>query len=223
MTDPIFQAASYLERVCAEISHLSEEVARAISEQGFEIKLHDSNLVSDNQMSGLRYAFSYAVKRVFRNQKKNAQILLKFDLWRSDHPSDWPHAKEALLIVAYDADLVDGWDSEQLDVQADGRLERPDLVSELHQRCDNRLLLWERRINDRSFARQAWYFGVRLCDIHDINDSQRMIVGPLVALLRTPETAAEVLARAEAVVWPEHRTGGWPGGIDPSSNSTACL
>lgn len=208
MTDPIFQAASYLERVCAEISHLSEEVARAISEEGFDIKLHDGDLVSDNQMSGLRYAFSYAVKRAFRNQKKNAQVLLKFDLWRSDQPSDWPHAKEALLIVAYDADLVDGWDSEQLDVQADGRLERPDLVSRLHNRCDDRLLFWERRINDPSFARQAWYFGVRLRDIHDISDAQRMIVAPVVALLRAPETAAEFLARADAVIWPQHRPGG---------------
>lgn len=206
MNDPIYSAASYLERVCTEIIHLSEEVSSAFAKDGFDISDHDHNLIANDQNSGLRYGFSYFLKRIYRRQRRDAQLVLQWDLWRPDGPSTWPHRNTALLLVAYDAVLQEGWDTDLLSIRNTGQLEDADVRAMIERRCNDRLLLCKRQGDDTEYARHAWLFGVPLGEIHDLADASRMVIDPVRALLRSPQDAATLLQTANAVAWPAPET-----------------
>ena len=191
-----------MERVCGEILHLAEEVTSALAADGFDIAVHDDDCVAEEQMSGLRYGFSYSIKRAYKGQRREAQLMLQWDLWRPDEPSVWPYRNSALMLVAYDAELSDGWDADQLSVRSDGQLADDRVRAMIATRCDGRLLLWERRAGDPHFARQAWMYGLHLGEIQDLADARRMILEPVRTLLKKPEDALQVLQRANSIVWP---------------------
>lgn len=203
MTDPIFEAAAYLEKVCVEIDHLGTEIASGLNQSGFRVDLDDGTMVTGDDYADLRYGFSYSVKGAFKNQKLPAQIVLHFDLWRASGSSTWVNARDALLIVAYDAELRNVWGPDGLVVRADGQFEDEETRSGLRAEHEGRLLVWQRSGRPADYSRHAWIYGLKLRDIGSLEDARVKVIAPITAILRSPETAGAVLKASDAVQWPD--------------------
>lgn len=204
MTDPIFHAAAYIEKVCAEVDHLSDAFERGLADLGFDIALRKGGIITDEGYSGLRYANNYTIRRPLPRQRKDAQLMLHFDLWRQALDSDWAYRESALMVVAYDVDFTDGWSADQLALRADGFAEDAHVRKLLGTRYDRRLQIWPRR-DDPSVepVKQAWFFALELRRIGGLVDLSRMAIDPVVALLRNEGDAHRALTSADAVQWPE--------------------
>lgn len=199
----IFSAASYIEAVCKEIDHLADQTKGIFAELGWDF-VYDDDLVVEDTQSELRYARSFKLSRAYRNQRKPAELILHFDLFRPPSEGVWDGAKTALLIVAY-SPLVgdDGWDSETLAPQDNGQMTDSNARDCLSPTLSNRLMVWDRPTGAADYARAAWLFAVKLSEITDIEALNRMVVLPVRSLLNSSEEPDTALGNANAIQWPK--------------------
>lgn len=199
----IFSAASYIEAVCKEIDHLADQTKGVFAELGWD-PVYDHDFVVEDTQSDLRYARRYLLSRAYRNQRKPAELVLHFDLFRPPSEGVWDGAKTALLIVGYSPLIGDGgWDAETLAPQDNGQMTDSNAREWLSPTLSDRLMVWNRPTGAADYARAEWLFAVKLSEITDIDALNRMVILPIRSLLNTggePETALET---ANAIQWPE--------------------
>lgn len=196
----MFEAAGFLRSVWTEIDNLTD--AAAIARQGAglnaEWKADDAHADYPEQ----RIAVQFSTTRAFKHQRSPALISLFFDLWRPPQASDWPHGDKSLLIVAYSRRYHDGWGCDLLATQATGQFEDLDTRRNTTPFLGNRLWVWGVDESPSEWARREWFYGVELNALTGPEALGRLVIDPLVGLLKSDDAEA-ALANIEAVVWPQ--------------------
>ncbi|RYG87518.1 MAG: hypothetical protein EON59_07160 [Alphaproteobacteria bacterium] len=202
----IFSAASYIEAVCKEIDHLADQTKGILAELGWDPS-YDDDFTVDESHSALRYARRYLLSRAYRNQRKAAELVLHFDLFRSPCEGGWEGAKQALLIVGYSPLNGDGgWDSETLAPQDNGQMTDANVREWLSPALEDRLMVWDRPGGASDYAKAEWLFAVRLSEITDIDALNRMVILPIRSLLDPVGAPEKGLETANAIHWPAQLT-----------------
>lgn len=198
---PIFAAASFLELTSRECDRLSELIVGELDHKGIKaryLRTHEE----DDGSGHNRFAFEYELSGVDVRLKAPAQLLLCFDLSRPGGATSWDEGQRSMLIVAYDA-TPDGWHIEQLSFGTDGAFldENWSVFLRTPDEFSGRLVTWE-EVDHGKWKSNAWLLGAVLTNLTSPQDAQRSVTAPIVALLRHPENAVEILAASKLVKWP---------------------
>ena len=141
---------------------------------------------------------------------RSRYLSLHFDLVRDTTlvgSIEWPHAREALLVVAYASDRGEWWEPESLCVSASGRLEDKETWERLRASASvgNKFLVWQESGAQSDWSKvdvseQDWLFAMPVCLIKDSNAVKDMLVAPICSLLfgRHPE---EALSGSGSIQW----------------------
>lgn len=203
---PIFLAAQFMETTWREIDRLAEFVRDGLSAEGFEIEF-DDRYSHDDDSSENRRAHCYKLRRVYKHQKRPAELMLYFDLARSGESSGWKHGYSALLVVAYSTLFEYGWDVGQLAFEANGAFEDEDSRAKLRpsKQSGNRFQIWSESPSDKGkpWCKRDWAFAVELTRLGGPDEAYREVVRPLVALLRNGGMPETIFADTSAIQWPE--------------------
>ena len=202
MTDcPIFAAAAFMDRVWREIDHLCAAIVDGLERAGIaadylKVEVHQDDWAEQ------RLAYEYALRRVYKHQRTPAQLLLYFDLARPGQASDWPGSEAAILMIAYETRLENGWTLEQLTFGNDGSFVDPltRTASSLEASSGFKLLVWEGGEED-AWARRAWAFGIRLSHLAGPDDVEQQVTAPLLSLIQNTHKADEILRGTKALPW----------------------
>lgn len=202
MSCDIFNAAGFVERVWRSADRMAALVGEALSAEGLQIEKVDFEDHPDDA-SMIRGAHSYRLRRVFRHQKKPAQLLVHFDFYREGPLSLWDASGEAVVLIVYDSSWDDGWEIEQLAFDSEGNFTHDDICGYLtpDPACKGRLLVFE-EAERQQYDRRAWIFGVKLSTLSGPDEVERHIINPVSALLIKKEEAVLALTDVEAITWP---------------------
>lgn len=199
----IFSASSYVEAVCQEINHLADQTRAILTELGWDARDGKGSSLDDSH-SGLRYARHFSLSRAYSHQRKPAELILHFDLFRPPFEGNWGGAKTALLLVGYSSSPGQGgWESDTLAPQDSGQMTDADTRECLSPILDDRLMIWDRPDGASDYARSEWLFALKLSDITDADALNRMVILPIRSLLAVSGDPREALQTADAIPWPK--------------------
>jgi hypothetical protein len=157
----------------------------------------------DNFFHSYRYSTGhFALKRRGkRGAPRSSSLSLHFDLVRNvpEHTPKWPHARDALIVIAYDAS-GEGWKSDELCVGSIGRLEDADVWGKLKSFADKKILRWEGSVKTQDWHERAWIFAVPLRVIKSSDVVRQELVAPLMSLLSGGKPD-DVLKNSQAISW----------------------
>jgi len=209
---PIFSTYMAASRIDMEIDALVEDFESQISsgkDKRFSVRDGEWHEADDSNFAGYRYATRRSMM-IIRGlgRRKMRSLSLHFDLVR-DVPggSVWPHAREALLVVAYASEHGDWWEPDSLCVASAGRLEDEETWEKwcAGASVENKFLVWSDTGAKSDFSKvdvsdQDWLFAVPLRLFNDSNAIKNMLVNPVCSLLlrEHPETA---LRGSQPVQW----------------------
>jgi hypothetical protein len=204
MTDPIFSAALYMDRVWREVQHLCESIEEGLEREGFGLT-YCRDYSHKDEPGGHRMASEYRLRRVYPRQKSDAQLILYFDLARTGPATSWPASHSALLLVAYEARYDNGWALDTLAFRTDGTFENSEARASLipHPDSGNRLLWWDDGDENSPWSRRSWLFGLELSRLDGPEAVDKEVLTPFVGLMKRNLSPLEAFANSNAVSWPD--------------------
>ena len=215
MTDcQIFTTLVAAERISKEMDELVDEFSSSVK------VVSDDNVIVEKKAtwhyaddsphtSNGWYDCALRLRSKAQGPPRSRRLTLYFDLARelvSKEATDWPHAREALLVVGFDPNSKgNGW-SQYSAVLPDGRLKNTEDEKtwddcRKHVFADGRLLEWQRHsVSNEGWSQRAWLFALPLQRLTNADAVLEQVTKPVVALLsdKEPEIA---LASTEAVKW----------------------
>jgi hypothetical protein len=212
---PIFSTYLAASRIDMEIDALVEDFESQISsgkDKRFSVKEGEWHEADDNNFAGYRYVTRRSmltIRGLGRGRSSTRSLSLHFDLVRDITGGSvlWPHAREALLVIAYASERGDWWEPESLCVASSGRLEDDETWDKwcAGASVENKFLVWSDTGAKSDFSKvdvsdQDWLFAVPLRLINDSNAIKNMFVNPVCSLLlrEHPETA---LSGSQPIQW----------------------
>jgi hypothetical protein len=190
MTCPIFTATSVASRTYSEVSRLSAALQDIVL-QSYDLE-EGEDLSDEDELGWLTrsYSVELLLRGVVPRRRLPSQLIFRFDMFR-DIPAipSWPHASEALLIVAYAPIQDSGWNLDELSIDASGCF--PEHKENLVSQLDGRILQWDDDYGDTPWNRRDWIFGVPLKNLTGLDAVRKEVTGPLLTLLSggSPEQA----------------------------------
>jgi hypothetical protein len=120
---------------------------------------------------------------------------------------DWPHAREALLVIAFASGRGDWWEPESLCVASSGRLEDTESWERFRVSAsvDRKFLVWEPGVQSNDYSKvdvsaNDWIFAVPVSLINDSDAIRNMLVSPVCSLLLGKQPQ-EALGGSKPVQW----------------------
>jgi hypothetical protein len=192
----VFSVFAGAEAVWEEISRLTEEIPQAFSQYGLTLTGGKESRLKEGWSSS-RTAYSYEVTSRISRQRTPRQLIFLFDLWRPPAHTQWEHAEEALLTVAYTPSARAPWGIGDIVVGGDGRLAEEYSRQKLLPYADSRLLDW---VDDSgTWYERSWLFSVPLMKIDSPAAFQKEITEPVIAILLKGAEPAEALEKTHAI------------------------
>lgn len=200
----VFQAAAFIEQVWREVDHVCGLVEGGLAQSDLEVTFRGVEEHGDDY-SQRRMSYEYKLRRVYKNQKRTAQLVLYFELSRDGQPTAWPYSHSPVLIVAYDYDYDNGWTVEMLARGTDGQIEDPETRKNVRslKTFANQIFVWAAdETGSFQWPRLSWGFGVELTSLTDPEQVERHIIQPLLDLLKENKEPATAFQDAQLVTWP---------------------
>lgn len=199
--DSIFNAFAVTDALWKEAYRLIEAVPDAFSCLQAEISWKSEDTDRADHVCG-RTGFHFEVRRLIPRQREPSQFLLVFDLLRAEFPTDWPHARDALLTFAYSPRYSRGWEVAHLAMRMDGTLLCDEARSSCVSHAGDRLLEW--RGNKVRWCDRDWLFSVPLLKVDGHAAFSRNFVDPVRAILREDASPELVLLNTAAIKFNKH-------------------
>lgn len=203
MSDAIFDAATFMERVWQEVDHLCTAIVEGLAQGGVQAN-YRAEEVNEEDYAGNRVAYQYGLAKVYPKQKSEGQLVLYFDLTRPGQKRAWPCSQTAILIVAYDAKYATGWTGEHLKIASDGTFIDVEARESIFPETSSgdRLLVWDQSDAGSPWHRRCWAFAVELGKLSGPTAVETEIITPLLNLLKHGSTPNDAFANSSAVTWP---------------------
>jgi len=209
---PVFSTYLCASRVDVEIDALVEDFEGQISsgkDKRFSVTEGEWHKADDGNFAGYRYATRRSVLTIggSRGKPRLRSLSLHFDLVRDLTPSGWPHAREALLVMAFASERGEWWEPESLCVAGSGRLEDSETWERFRASAsvDKKFLVWQESEATSDYSKidvsgQDWIFAVPVQLINDSDAVRNMLVNPVCSLL-TGRHPQEALSGSPAIEW----------------------
>ncbi len=203
MTDcRIFQIMSNVETLWDEVYRLAGHVPEAFAAPKISVKEYKKEEPIEECNSCNRIAFHFEVHGVVGRQRKPSQFVLMFDLWRQETSTTWPHAKQAFLTFAYEPRFDEGWEANQLAIDANGRIKDEESREACSLQAEDRLLEWV--YGKRQWQERAWFFSIPVLKLDGPASFEREIVTPVELLLKHNKQPAAALAGTSAIAFAQN-------------------
>lgn len=197
MTCGIYQSFRVVRDIESELDRLIEDLPSAFDEMEIEYDDYDEGPKSwAPEASTLLFNIAKARPR----RRRPGELALHFDFVRTDVPgSTWPHAQQALAVVAYALDRDDGWTYDFLRVTGDGR---PgfDAEGSLTPFAGGRLLAIPSD-PPGAWCEAEWLYAVPLLSLHSPEALAVEVARPVTAMLKKGMDPDAALSGTSAIVW----------------------
>lgn len=214
---PIFQAASAMKLIEAELVALVDELGDQLSKfhsPGLRIEPDWSWREDDSNWSTSWAVLDFPVR--LKGTRQARFLSIRFDLSRASvRKDDWTHSSDALLISAFDPQPSGQWTPQQMAVRSDGRLADDDAWeacrTSIHR---DRILEWRDASRGETWSQRSWLIATplrMLSSPESLRDGLTAVIGgmlsdqPLDALPLDKLVAwagTEAGSPARSVEWP---------------------
>jgi hypothetical protein len=213
MTDcQIFTTFVAAQRIWDEIEVLFDEFSSGLKSYSTgDITLETTKWLDANDAedppNGVNYWCNSTVKlrSKGRGPARSRLLTLYFDLARdliSEEQADWPHAREALLVVGFDPNRArNGWDHFAA-VAPDGRLRDKDTWDDCKNNAfaDDRLLEWKRySVSDGGWSHRAWLLALPLRRLINADAVAEQLTKPIVVCVTQPVPGPSLAIRVAVI------------------------
>jgi hypothetical protein len=149
------------------------------------------------------------IRGLGRGRAATRSLSLHFDLVRDVTGSaQWPHAREALLVIAFACERGEWWEPESLCIASSGQLEDNETWEKVRasgRSVDKKFLVWQETGAQSDYSKtdvseQDWIFAVPVRLIDGSDAVKSMLVEPVCSLLlgKHPEDA---LSGSKPIQW----------------------
>lgn len=205
---PIFRANEIAEKTWLSIEELIDVFKRKLEVRGFTCADYEASEDEDEKRTLFyHYAYQFPINRPGKGNRRRQGITLHFDVCRNiTGTPNWPHAREAILVVAYSNLFDDAWDATALAINQNGFLDAWGLVDRTHyeelslSQEDQRLIVWNETKEAESWSTRSWLFALPLRLLTSPNSLELEVIEPLTKLLL--QNTSKGALTSNAITWP---------------------